>query len=359
MKKKIEKKLWGVLGKQQTYFSPGKQFEGQNPEPLNSNPFESWDYKRSKYQRVDLVPNHIQQHGVVPQDTTPVPSPTPSITPTATLTPTPSITPTNTPTPSSTPAPPVDADAAAYLASVLSNGGTLDATLSAATDTLFTSLKSNGLYSKMVSFYPILGGVANAHKLNGNLNTTYDLTYFGGWTHNSSGQKPNGTNAYANTNYLVPLNPYSNSFGLYVSTSATTNSYEIDMGVQNGGDYWHLSVYWNATNDSRWFNIDRAGDYANTTNGGNYHNVRTAQNRVRIYRNGVEVDNDLINASNNKSSGIYTMYLGALNGGGTPNFYSTKNEVFSYIATGMTTGNTITLDGIINTFETSIGRNTY
>lgn len=110
MKKKIEKKLWGVLGKQQTYYSPGKQFEGQVPEPLNSNPFESWDYKRSKYQRVDLVPNHIQQHGVVPQETQPVPTPsatppsgsptpTPSITPTQTQT----NTPTFTPTPSTTP----------------------------------------------------------------------------------------------------------------------------------------------------------------------------------------------------------------------------------------------------------------
>ena len=205
-----------------------------------------------------------------------------------------------------------------------------------------------------------MGGVANSHKLNANLNTIYDLTYFGGWTHNTSGQKPNGSNAYADTNYTVPLNPYSNSFGIYVSTSATTGSFEIDMGVQNPSNYyWHLAVYWTATNDSRWYNIDKANGYTNTTDGGNYHNVRTAQNAVRIYRNATQVSTDLTTAVNNQSSGIYPMYLGAINLAGNPGFYSTKNEIFSYIATGMTTSDTITLDAIINTFQTSLGRNTY
>lgn len=357
MGKNIDKRLWGVLGKQKSFYSPQKQVEGKTKTPLNANAFDSWDVKRSRFKRVDgyenQVPNHIQQHGVVPViELTHTPSITPTLTPT--------LTPTNTPTPSSTPAPPFDSDAAAYLASVLTNGGTLNATMSAATDVLFSSLKSNSLYNNMISFYPILGGVANSHRLNGNLISAYNLTYYGGWTHNNLGQKPNGTNAYADTNYLIPLNPYSNSFGIYVSSSATTNAYEADMGVENGGNYWHLSAFWNATNDSRWFNIDKPGDFANTTNGGNYHNVRTAQNAVRIYRNGTEVGSNLTNAANNTSSGISPLILGGLYlSSGGANFFSTKRQIFSYIATGMTVANTITLDGIINTFETSIGRNTY
>lgn len=110
MSKRIDKRLWGVLGKQQTYFSPQKQVEGKSKTPLNSNAFDSWDAKRSKFKRVDGYENRIQQHGVVPQGTAPVPSPTatpipvsptptPSITPTQTQT----TTPTFTPTPSATP----------------------------------------------------------------------------------------------------------------------------------------------------------------------------------------------------------------------------------------------------------------
>ena len=109
MSKNIDKRLWGVLGKQQTYYSPQKQIEGKNKEPLNANAFESWDAKRSNYKRIDGVPNNIQQQGVVPQGTSPVPSPTAtpipaSPTPTPSITPssTPTYTPTNTPTPSAT-----------------------------------------------------------------------------------------------------------------------------------------------------------------------------------------------------------------------------------------------------------------
>jgi len=107
MSKNIDKRVWGVLGKQQTYFSPQKQVEGKTKTPLNANSFDSWDSKRSKFKRVDGYENAIQQGGAVPQvSSTPVvstPTPTPSITPTITLTP--SITPTITPsiTPSITP----------------------------------------------------------------------------------------------------------------------------------------------------------------------------------------------------------------------------------------------------------------
>jgi hypothetical protein len=94
-KNRVDSRTWGVLGKQQTFYAP-TQFLGEKV-PLNANAFDSWDYKKSKYRRIDLVPrtmeNDGQQAGVVPQGTpvTPTPSPT-SVTPT----PTPTITPTPT-----------------------------------------------------------------------------------------------------------------------------------------------------------------------------------------------------------------------------------------------------------------------
>jgi hypothetical protein len=116
MGKNIDKRVWGVLGKQKTYFSPQKQVEGKTKTPLNANAFDSWDAKRSVFRRVDGYENAVQQGGVVPQATAvpaTSPTPTPSITPTITQTqtqtntPTPSITQTQTPsiTPSSTPYP--------------------------------------------------------------------------------------------------------------------------------------------------------------------------------------------------------------------------------------------------------------
>lgn len=96
MNKKPDSKLWGVLGKQQTYYSPQQFLAGKTKTPLNASPFESWDAKRSKYNRIDGIDARAQQGGVVPQITaTPVPdvSPTPTPSPTFTPSPTPSSTP--------------------------------------------------------------------------------------------------------------------------------------------------------------------------------------------------------------------------------------------------------------------------
>lgn len=108
-KGKSDSKTWGVLGKQETFYAP-THFMGEKV-PLNANPMDSWDYKKSKYRRIDLVPkNDGQQAGTVIGQVTPTPSPTsvtptptPTNTSTATVTPTP--TPTNTPTSTSTSTP--------------------------------------------------------------------------------------------------------------------------------------------------------------------------------------------------------------------------------------------------------------
>jgi hypothetical protein len=97
---RIDKRVWGVLGKQKTYFSPQKQVEGKTKTPLNANAFDSWDTKRSTFRRVDGYENAIQQGGTVIGQTTPVPDVSP--TPTSTPQPTPSNTPQPTPTPSPT-----------------------------------------------------------------------------------------------------------------------------------------------------------------------------------------------------------------------------------------------------------------
>jgi hypothetical protein len=152
--------------------------------------------------------------------------------------PTPTSTPTPTPTPSATPAPigdfiitqdgdileaqngdliewfepTLDPDAAAYLADVVASGGTTNPTIEAAVDTLFTSLKNDGIYNKLFSFYPVIGGVAASHAINAKLNKSYDLAFTGGWTHNVSGMTSTDT-SYADTN-ITPQNLGSAGTGL-------------------------------------------------------------------------------------------------------------------------------------------------
>jgi hypothetical protein len=73
-------KTWGVLGKRTKYLSPADFARTLPKQPLNANPLDSWDVKRSRYRRVDGVyGDDGQQAGVVPQvSPTPQPTPTPS-----------------------------------------------------------------------------------------------------------------------------------------------------------------------------------------------------------------------------------------------------------------------------------------
>jgi hypothetical protein len=82
-----------------------------------------------------------------------------------------------------------------------------DATQANAINDLVVGLKADGLWSKMQVIYPFVGGTASTHKFNlknpRDLNTAFRLEFFGGWTHSSTGAKPNGTNGYA-ISYFLP-----------------------------------------------------------------------------------------------------------------------------------------------------------
>ena len=288
-----------------------------------------------------------------------VPSPTPS--PTATLTPTPTPTPTLTPTPSSTPPPAFDADAAAYLEAVVSAGGSVDATMSAATDTLFTSLKSNGIYSKIKAMYPVLGGTAASHKFNAinplDTNAAFRLTFTAGWTHSSSGMEVDtDPNHYANT-YFNPSVEQSSTDEQHYSIYTTSNeqAQHTSMGAYDGSV--EAGIYTSYSTTGRFYCSVGSGlsFYTQSTDIGigNFVVSTTGTNTIG-YKNGVSVINDvktpqLVNR---------TMFLGGENGNGqTAN--NPLNIIFSTIGNKLSGSEISTMSSIINTFQTTLGRNTY
>jgi hypothetical protein len=259
---------------------------------------------------------------------------------------------------------PADADATAYLAAVVAAGGTVDATITTATNTLFTDMKTAGVYAKMDAFWPVLGGVAGSHKINANLNATYDLTYNGTWTHNSAGQDP-GDTSWANTGYAFGVDDYDNSFGVYVTTSASVNVRGSDMGTSNEAvpldRYYFLSIRWTAIppNVSRFWNVDRSF-FGSSPEGGLMINTRTAINNCRFY-----VNNTLEQTDTNNASSIIQLpniALGAINGTGDippANYYGGRNEVFAFVGQGLSDAQAVAYSIAINTFQTTLGRNTY
>jgi hypothetical protein len=322
---------------------------------------------------LDIITDFKSDGPLPSPSVTPTNTPTPSVTPTITVTPTftstptPTVTVTNTstPTPTVTPSPtqatPFDPDAALYLSDVIDAGGSVDATMSAATETLFLELKSNSLYDKLYTFYPMLGGVGASHSLNGkrSMGTTYDIEFFGGWVHDSTGALGNTTNTYGNTKY-IPFDETTFSaftFGFYNTNYTTVN-----------GEYYNGSI--NNTSPQKWaafraqgtstrLNIAESGGLTRNVDTGQqglYIGTTTSGNTHSVCYNGVV-------GSANAVSGTLpstAMYIGALNLDGSR--YGSINMKYTFWFNSnvrLTSGEMTTLSTIINDYQTSLGRNTY
>lgn len=310
-----------------------------------------------------ILPQPTPQPSPTPTNT-PSPSPTPSITPTITSSPTPTFTPTptQTPTPSPSPVPSFDPDAKLYLEEVILQGGTLNATLSAATDTLFVSLKSAGLYSKMIAFYPILGGVAGSHRLNGNrTNSVYDMNLFGTWNHTSTNMIGNGTNTYATFNIFGNTLPSTDSHLSVYGNIPNTNSSGYDLSInfnnQNGKVQQIILNFQNSGNAYAEYS-----GYAAVPGSDNDDFIIISRNAAGTEtiraRNGSALPNKVESCFDIDNTREW--FLGAEQGNNGAKLSSTKNGyIWVGFGTKLTDAELITYQNIVNTFQTTIGRNTY
>jgi hypothetical protein len=278
----------------------------------------------------------------------PTPSVTPSITPSVTITPTPSITPSVTPS-----APLYDADALAYLQQVSLSGGTTGVTINNAVDTLFKSLKSNGLYTNMY-FYPMVGGVAGSHAIEATLSGK-DISWQGGMTHSASGATGNGTNSYGEL-----INFHRNtigacgdsSYGMEIFSSPAEAKYDMQMSFTDNnvviGCYNGTTAYIRRNSGFKTAsNTNLTGLYISTQTG-------TTTGTGKLIRNGSVLINT---AQADQCTTTGDSWLGKGGGGGGAS--SSRGYSFLFYRDYLTDAQAATFSTIINTFQTALGRNTY
>jgi hypothetical protein len=314
-----------------------------------------------------LTPTNTPTNTITPTNTpTNTPSITPTNTPTNTTTPTktPTNTPTNTPTPSITPPPSGTTEANAYLSAVVNAGGTgITSTISAATRTLFTSLVSNGLWDKLICFYPILGGNAAGHKFNGKnpLDTdgAYRLQFNGGWTHNASGMTGNITDTYANT-YLNPeatasLTLSGGAMGFYASDDNQSRPLACVYGA--GDRAWCYTPNSSSLSSANaWEAATGISTAIVSPMSGLVGFGRTGTTQVDFYRRGALQATVNKNAANKPNQ---NQYIGASNNNGSFGAGTSRTFRFAFFGTTLTPTDWYNIDTIVQTYQTSLGRNYY
>jgi hypothetical protein len=233
--------------------------------------------------------------------------------------------------------------------------GETDTTILNALNTFEAGLIANSLTGKFNAIYPFVGGTSGKHSFNFINTLTFQLTFMGGWTHNSTGAAPAAT-AYAITNiipnthllkddnhlsiYIGTISNSGSDIGAFTTVPAPTRVLELDTRTSGlfryfGNDATTLSV---ATADNRGWSLG----------------TRTNSTTKTIYKNGVSVATNSVASVGLPLVGIY---LGTRNVDGVASVPSSSTtHRFDSIGSGLTAGDASTLYTLIQAFQTSLSR---
>jgi hypothetical protein len=260
-------------------------------------------------------------------------------------------------------------DAYNYALKVVLSGGFIDDITGTALDVLFGDLQNQNLqsgptfYSALEGFYPILGTTSASQAINANGNTAYDLEFYGGWVRNSLGMQGNGINTYAYTGKdyinITGYELYNTHFSIYgtVPNNSPSNG---DLSVEGNATRSASIILNRISSGDGHYEYDCASgtDAVPALNSGNFVTISTDGGSTYAYENGV--------AANPSSAGGLTplvdspsLYLGR--GVSCVVFNGYSVNTFGWVSFGgfMSPTDMATYQTIVNTFMTSIGRNTY
>jgi len=266
-----------------------------------------------------------------------------------------------------TPPPVLDPDAVAFLTAA----GITDPTIESAINTLVVDMKTASIWTKMKAVYPFVGGTATTHKYNLknplDTNAAFRLTFNGGWTHSSTGAKPNGTNAFANS-YLIPnVNLITDYASLHYYSRTSESELATGRGTAIGVRSTNVTVNNNLALIPRRFDnfslfnatftgvANELAYYNPETSGAGLFSGALTSLGSKIYKNGINLTT--VNASANKNTPNLALYLGANNDKGASVIeYTLRESAFAGIADTLTDTETANLYTAVQAFNTTLGR---
>ena len=260
----------------------------------------------------------------------------------------------------------LDPDAQAFL----NAAGITDFTITTAINDLVIGLKSNSLWDKMRAIYPFVGGTATTHRWNlkdpRDLNAAFRLTFNGGFIHNSNGIIPGGLNGWANT-FLNPSSLINNNthMSYFSRTAPNRNSIEIGSQQDFGATLprFGVSLAFGGTfaSDQYNFGSDRVATSNSNTANGYYIATRTSNVSHKAFKNGVQFGTTNTTPSTTTITSLNTpIALFGLNsthiGGPVSGLYSSRTSSFISIGDGLSDSECVTLNTLVNNFQTTLGR---
>jgi len=250
-----------------------------------------------------------------------------------------------------------DADAQAFFDRVTAAGGTLSATEKTATNQLVLDMKSAGIWTAMRAVYPMVGASAAACAQNLK-SSSFTGTFTSGWTFASTGVTPNGTSAFMDSglNASTNLTLTSTHLSAYVRNNTKGSQYDLGCSTDIGAGLNVTALITRYITDAMYIEIG-GGGYGTQTlsiNSQGFTFGTTNGSRTQnLYKNGVLLVSSISSANNFANRNIY---LGAINAGGTPIFFTDKQYAFSSIGDGLNSTQASNFYTAVQTFQTTLSR---
>lgn len=237
-----------------------------------------------------------------------------------------------------------------------------DTTQKSAITQLVADLKSANIWTKMKALYPFVGGTATTHKFNlkdpRDLDAAYRLNFFGGGSHSATGWKPNASNAYAELGSLNmnTISAIDYSVGVYLRTNEANGNY-YDFGATNNVDTgWYMMNARGSIDQINYqagsINVSPAG--SNTNSQGFYQAVANSNNLTKVFKNGSVIITDTTTQTKTPFNQIMNIGRAVITTGG--GYYSTREQAFFYISTGLTDAEIVSVRTAVYNYQNTLGR---
>lgn len=255
----------------------------------------------------------------------------------------------------------IDADAQILFNAVEAAGGTVSAEKRIAVSTVFSRMKSEGIYDDFYAFYLPMGGSAATNKFNAknpiDSNAAFRLLFVGGFTHTENAIVPNGINTYANTYFTPSVHGLPTDTAIsYYSLTESAGTY-MEMGVTGIGGSSGVGQYNIAPNVSgaSFRAVNSTGNAAGlgvVGTVGLFTACRTDALTMQLYKNATLLFN---NGSLPITVSDKQMYMCGRNVNNVSFTPTNRACAFGAIWKNATAGNVAKLNTIITDYLTEIG----
>lgn len=228
--------------------------------------------------------------------------------------------------------------------------GITDVTILGALNTLDIAIGSFFDSGRINAFFPRVGGTVNTCKYNFVNTATFLNTYSGGWTFNSNGQFPNGTNALCDSGWNPTTQASTNKGGYGIYLRSNTADAQVPLMANATGIYFGLFPY-NSITRMYYCNNNLATVYESPTI---YHKFQQSS-RSNSTTNLISAEAQQWTESQSTST---TVNDTVKFGGHASIGYSSVGQGSSYLSTDtITLAEQLTIRTAIITFETALSRN--